>query len=52
MTANLRAIATVAFSPPIFLASRVLQALGADHRGTRFKTIPAASNRPAVRELL
>jgi hypothetical protein len=42
----------MAFSPPICLTSRVPQALDADYRGTRFKTIPAASNRPAVRELL
>jgi hypothetical protein len=45
-------LTTVAFSPPIFLTSRVSQALGADHRGTRLKTFPVASNRPAVRELL
>ena len=39
MTASLRATATVAFLPPIFLTSRVPQALSADHRETRFKTI-------------
>src|SRR6516162_2629122 len=44
MTASLRATATVAFLSPIFLTSRVPQALSADHRETRFKTNRAASS--------
>ncbi len=43
MPASLRATATVAFLAPIRLASRVPQALSADHFATRWRMIPPAS---------
>jgi hypothetical protein len=45
MTESLRATATVAFLVPILRASRVPQAFRADQRATRWRMMPAASNR-------
>ena len=45
ITDSLRATATMAFFPPIFLASRVPQALIGDQRETRLRMMPAASKR-------
>src|ERR671912_1087468 len=45
MTESLQATATVAFLVPILFARRVPQAFSADQRETRWRTMPAASDR-------